>query len=430
MHYISTRNPNEQTDMLTAVSRGLAPDGGLYLPASLPALPADILTAEPDFHTAALSVATAYCSEVPKAVLQDLIEKRLPFIPQLERLDEQTAILELFHGPTLAFKDYGACFMAGLLAYARRHADSPLTILAATSGDTGSAVGQGFHGVEGIRVVLLYPSGKVSPLQEQQLTTIGDNVQALEVSGTFDDCQRMVKEAFVDSALQQEVPLSSANSINIGRLIPQAFYYVYLHQLLETPEETLIAVPSGNFGNLTAGLFAHLMGARVSGFLAACNANDIVPAYLQGAAFSPRPSIATVSNAMDVGNPSNFERLSTLFTNDRDAMHALIRGARVSDEETCAMIRAQYEASGYILDPHAAVAAHAVKELQHTGDATQAVLLGTAHPAKFNDIVADCIGKEPEMPARLAAALQKEKQAIPCAATYAALKTYLLETAE
>ncbi len=339
----------------------------------------------------------------------------------LVETDERRYALELFHGPTLAFKDVGARFLARAIAH---FSDKKVTVLVATSGDTGSAVAQGFYNVDGIDVVLLYPKGRISKVQEQQLTTVGGNVQALEVDGAFDDCQAMVKEAFLDAQLQSARPLTSANSINIARWIPQATYYASTVHLLG--ENVLFSVPSGNYGNLAAGLLAHKMGMPCKGFIAATNANSVVPEYLETGNYQPRPSVATISNAMDVGTPSNFVRLTRLFGDDFDAFKAKVQGFHLSDADTRTRMAQIHKDSGYVCDPHGAIGHQALDApLQQDPDAT-GVYLHTAAPCKFGDVVAPVIGQDPEMPERLTAIIDRPKQAVPISATYTALKDYLL----
>jgi len=322
-------------------------------------------------------------------------------------------LLELFHGPTCAFKDFGAQFLAAAMEEFLTRERRRIQILVATSGDTGSAVAHAFHGRANIDVVILYPSGRVSELQEKQLTTLGGNVHALEVSGSFDDCQRLAKEAFRDETLRAALSLSSANSINIGRLLPQALYYIWAATRRTTlgGKVPTICVPSGNFGNLTAGLYAWAWGLPVRGFLAATNVNDVVPAYLLDGRFLPRPSAQTLSNAMDVGNPSNFERLEKLFGGDSKAMGRVIRGAAVTDERTLAMMREVHDRTGVFVDPHTAVGCAAASDALKDGDGDPVIVLSTAHPAKFMDAVTRATGAEPEMPERLARCLALPKLA-------------------
>jgi len=328
-------------------------------------------------------------------------------------------LLELFHGPTLAFKDVGARFMARIMGLCRS-GDDELTVLVATSGDTGSAVAQAFLGLEGTRIVVLFPEGQVSDVQERQFTTLGDNVQALAVSGTFDDCQQLAKRAFSDETLRQRVRLTSANSINIGRLLPQIFYYFSAWaQLPDGHRDLVFCVPSGNFGNLTAGLMAKRLGLDVDGFVAATNINDVVPQYLLTGSYSPRPSQRTISNAMDVGDPSNFARILHLYDQDLDALRSDLSSSCHTDEDTLRCIRDVFDSSGVLLDPHTAVGLLGLRKLQKMRDRPMdAILLGTAHPAKFGNIVGEAAGVEVPLPQRLAAHLERDRKVTPIATDY------------
>jgi threonine synthase len=414
MRLSSTRSPLKTVSFREGVFQGLAPDGGLYQPVSWADLGSvfDSFTSSSSF----LEIATALASELLGDELrQDEIVKlcktAFPFSPSLRKSEEHLWVLELFHGPSCAFKDFGASFLAASMEAFLQDSPRRAVILTATSGDTGSAVAQAFKGRESIEVVILYPSGRVSPLQEKQLTTIGGNVHALEVQGSFDDCQRMVKEAFLDGELRQALPLTSANSINIGRLLPQAFYYAYASSRLRDRGPSRFCVPSGNFGNLTAGVFAWKWGMKVDGYLAATNANDVVPEYLHTRVFSPRPSVHTYSNAMDVGNPSNFERLLSMFDNDWEAMRDRISGAAITDVQTAAEIDAVCKRTGVMLDPHTAVGYLAAEQYlaDSGGPAPEIAVLSTAHPAKFREIVEQATGTAPVLPDRLAECLAKEK---------------------
>ena len=414
MRLASTRSPLKTMSFREAVFQGLAPDGGLYQPVSWPDLSSlfDAFTPSSSF----LDIATALAGELLGDELgQDEIAKlcttAFPFSPVLRESEEHIWVLELFHGPSCAFKDFGASFLAAAMETFLKGSPRRAVILTATSGDTGSAVAQAFKGRESIEVVILYPSGRVSPLQEKQLTTIGGNVHALEVRGSFDDCQRMVKEAFLDEELGEALPLTSANSINIGRLLPQAFYYAYAWSRLKDRGPVRFCVPSGNFGNLTAGVLASKWGMKVDGYIAATNANDVVPEYLHSKVFSPRPSVHTYSNAMDVGNPSNFERLLSVFDNDWEAMRDTISGAAITDEQTASEIDTVWNRTGVMLDPHTAVGYLAAEQYlaDSRGPAPEIAVLSTAHPAKFTEIVEQATGRSPELPERLAECLAKEK---------------------
>jgi threonine synthase len=366
-------------------------------------------------------------AELPEEVLWQIVSESINFPVKLVSLSPGLHVLELFHGPTLAFKDFGARFMARLLGYFVRGESRQLTVLVATSGDTGSAVAHGFLRVPGIRVVILYPSRRISEAQEKQFTTLGENITALEVAGSFDDCQRLVKQAFSDEELNKRAFLTSANSINIGRLLPQMFYHVAAYRQLPVASVPLIvSVPSGNFGNLTAGIFAKRIGLPVTKFIASTNANDVVPQYLLNGKFEPRAGIATISNAMDVGNPNNFPRLLDLCRNRLESVQKEIWGHGATDEETLAAMKMIHERYNYIADPHTAVGVlgwEAYKR-EHPEPA-QGLVLSTAHPAKFADIVERAIGSAPPLPDRLAACLQREKLSLPFPSSYADLKQFL-----
>jgi threonine synthase len=434
MKFISTRGNAKPVIFSRAALRGLAPDGGLYIPAFWPELPDDFINqlSDKSFGEICLEVSKLFIDELNEESLQQAVEKAINFDAPLIHLSGNQYILELFHGPTLAFKDFGARFMAQLFQKFRQNLDENITILVATSGDTGSAVAQGFTGVKGVKVCLLYPSGKISRIQEQQLTTAGQNVTALEVDGTFDDCQQMVKQAFSDVVLSEKIALSSANSINIARLIPQAFYYFYAAAQLPDNNKPIFAVPSGNFGNLTAGLFAQKIGLPARGFIAATNVNAIVPEYLETGNFNPRSSIRTISNAMDVGNPSNFERMLHLFDHSHNKMKQAIWGTSFNDGETREAIREVNDDYDYLMDPHTAVAYLAVDQYLRRrrgyfgeDSDTPFIILSTAHPAKFGDIVEPLTGKEVGIPQRLQACMDKQKESVKIANKYSDLKKWL-----
>jgi threonine synthase len=366
--------------------------------------------------------------DVPDEVLWQIVSEAINFPVKLVSLSPGLHILELFHGPTLAFKDFGARFMARLMGYFVRGETRALKVLVATSGDTGSAVAHGFLGVPGIRVVILYPSKRISEAQEKQFTTLGENITALEVAGTFDDCQRLVKQAFSDAELNNRAWLTSANSINIGRLLPQMFYHVAAYRQLPVASVPLIvSVPSGNFGNLTAGIFAKRIGLPVAKYVASTNANDVVPEYLRTGEFHPRAAQATFSNAMDVGNPNNFPRLLDLCRNRLEYVQKEIWGHGATDEETLAAMKMLHDKFGYIADPHTAVGMlgwEAYKS-QHP-EPSQGLVLATAHPAKFADIVMKAIGTAPPLPDRLAAYLKRDKLSLPISSSYDDFKQFLL----
>lgn len=432
MKFYSTNNPAAHVTLKHAVIQGLAPDNGLYMPETIPVLPPSFFKDLPhlSFPEIALAVARNLVqNEVPEADLKRIVDHTLQFDAPVVKVEDDVYALELFHGPTLAFKDFGARFMSQLLGYFAQQQDREIVILVATSGDTGSAVANGFLGVEGTRVIVLYPSGKVSDIQEKQFTTLGRNVTALEVDGTFDDCQRLVKQAFLDDALRSQYFLTSANSINIARLIPQSFYYFLAYARLQGNGKPLVfSVPSGNFGNLTGGLLAKRMGLSIDTFIAATNANDVVPEYLHSKVFAPRPSQQTISNAMDVGNPSNFARMLDLYGNDFDTLSKDIKGYRFTDEETRAAMQQVYSRQGYTMDPHGAVAYAGLQQYKkETGRDITGVFLETAHPAKFKDVVDGILPKPVAIPEPLQAFLKQQKQSVRLAADFNSFKEYLVK---
>jgi threonine synthase len=430
MNFYSTNNHDLRVSLQEAVLKGLPADNGLFMPETISVLPASFWD-EMDswsFPELAFQVAHGLLGDsIAENALRSIIEKAVIFDAPLVSLDEQTQVLELFHGPTLAFKDFGARFMAHLMSYFVKDSGQELTILVATSGDTGGAVASGFLQTPGIRVVILYPRGKVSELQEKQLTTLGHNIVALEIDGTFDDCQALVKQAFLDDELQTNLRLTSANSINIARLIPQMFYYFRAwQQLKDRDRETLFVVPSGNFGNLTAGLMAWKMGLPVRRFVAATNVNDVVPQYLREGVFQPRPSIRTISNAMDVGNPSNFVRMLDLFGQDWSSMKQVLKGFSFDDEATRSAIRKLHDTYEYLIDPHGAVGFLAWDEYRRHNPQSQGIILETAHPAKFIDVMESLFAQEVMIPERLARLLPRKKEALAMAFDFENFKDWLL----
>ena len=436
MKQVSTNKEADPVSFSTAALQGLAPDGGLYVPKDWPRLSERFLAnlGNESLQDIGFEVSRLFVDELDNGVLKKVVDDALNFDAPLVKLTETEKVLELFHGPTLAFKDFGARFMSRLFSALRNETDQDLIILAATSGDTGSAVAQGFLDVEGIKVCLLYPSSKVSHIQEQQLTTAGQNVTALEIDGTFDDCQKMVKQAFSDNGLNEQLLLSSANSINIARLLPQIFYYLHAVAQLDSDYPPIFCVPSGNFGNLTAGLMAQKIGMPVSVFIAATNVNDVFPTYLRTGEFKSRTSEQTISNAMDVGNPSNFERILYLFNGSREQIKQHIWAASFSDSETKKSIKKVYQTKNYLMDPHTAVGYCAVKQYKrqsagYFGEDQSApfIILSTAHPAKFGDVIEPVVDQEISVPDRLAQCLKKEKQSIFLNADYQNLKEWLLE---
>jgi threonine synthase len=405
MRLTSTRHAAPEATFLEALLRGLAPDGGLYLPTSLPPIAPDQLASWQGLEIADIAVRVLthlVGDEFDRDAFQALVREAFDFPAPTVSLKDGLAVLELFHGPTLAFKDFGARFLARTFGHVLTARGDHATILVATSGDTGSAVALGFHGVPRVQVVVLYPAGKVSRFQEAQMATLGGNVRAVRVPGTFDDCQRLVKQAFLDDSLA-DLNLSSANSINIGRLLPQTVYYFAAWLAMGGPAagDVVFAVPSGNLGNLTAGVIAQRIGLPVRRFIAACNVNDVLPEYLRTGTYRARPARPTISNAMDVGDPSNFPRLAQLHGQSLAALQANLSGVSIDEEETRRTIRQVYEANGYVLDPHSAVAIAAAARLrQEAGERRPIIALATAHPAKFGDVIREELGFTPELPER------------------------------
>ena len=430
MEFYSTNNKNTRVSLKEAVLQGLAPDNGLYMPITIPRLPDSFFRdlSSKSFPELSLEIAANLIgTDLPTTELKKIIDQTVTFDAPLVKTGDCYA-LELFHGPTLAFKDFGARFLAGLLGYYASQQEKEVTILVATSGDTGSAVANGFLNVPGTKVIVLYPSGKVSDIQEKQFTTLGGNITALEVDGTFDDCQRMVKEAFLDLELRTKLFLTSANSINMARLIPQMFYYFRAFaQLDKKNKEVVFAIPSGNFGNLTAGLIAKRMGLPVKQFIAATNVNDVVPEYLQSGTFTPRPSRHTISNAMDVGNPSNFMRMLDLYENDLSAMRNDITGYHFTDAETSDAMRHVLKTYDYILDPHGAVGYLGLKEYAGTeSDKIHGIYLETAHPGKFKEVVESTLSIQLQLPDKLSVFLSRDKKSIVLQNGFQHLKSFLL----
>ena len=442
MKYYSTNRQAPLASLEEAVVRGLATDKGLYMPERIKQLPKEFFDgiAEMGFQEIAYHVADAFFGEdIPAEELKRIVYDTLAFDAPVVHVDGNIHSLELYHGPTLAFKDVGARFMARLLGHfikndnVNEHEDcnvrqtGEVNVLVATSGDTGSAVANGFLGVEGIHVYVLYPKGKVSAIQECQFTTLGQNITALEVDGVFDDCQRLVKSAFMDAELNAHMRLTSANSINVARFLPQAFYYFYAYAQMKRQgkeDELVICVPSGNFGNICAGLFAHRMGLPIKRFIAANNSNDIFYQYLLTGEYCPRASVQTIANAMDVGDPSNFARILDLYGHSHADICKLISGAAYTDEQIAETLADTYHRTGYLLDPHGACGYRALSEGLRDGE--QGVFLETAHPAKFLDTVEGIIGDKVEIPAKLQAFMQGTKQSVPMTKEFADFKQYLL----
>ena len=431
MELYSTKNPQLRVSLKEAVFKGLPEDNGLYMPVEVPTLPPSFIAnlEKYSFQEIAFTITQSlFQGAMPDQDIRELIENAITFpAPVVSLKDGKQYILELFHGPSLAFKDFGARFMAQLMSYFNQGEDQELVILVATSGDTGGAVASGFYRTAGIKVIILYPSGKVSDLQEKQLTTLGENVTALEIEGTFDDCQALVKKAFLDDQLRSKLRLSSANSINISRLVPQSFYYFEAYkQVKHLRKPVVFSVPSGNFGNLTAGLIAQKMGLPIHHFIAATNANDVVPEYLVSGEFTPRPSIATISNAMDVGNPSNFVRMLDIFGSTWNTMQQHVSGYAFDDNATRKAIKEVKKKFDYIIDPHGAVGYLALKAYQKNHQKSVGVILETAHPSKFIDVVEREIASEVAIPERLAILANKEKQSVNMPVDFAIFKEWLL----
>tara|TARA_Y100000588_G_scaffold393231_2_gene508360 strand:- start:193185 stop:194396 length:1212 start_codon:yes stop_codon:yes gene_type:complete len=386
------------------------------------------LLPEYSFPEIGQKIASLFLSDnIESTKIKNLVDKSFDFDAPLVSLNDQIHVLELWHGPTLAFKDFGARFMAQLMSYFVEYSSEPIQILVATSGDTGSAIANSFLGVDGIKVSVLYPKNRVSKIQEQQFTTLGKNITAYEVEGSFDDCQKLVKAAFLDRELNESLKLTSANSINIGRLIPQIFYYVSAFSQLNKKGNIIISVPSGNFGNLTAGIIAMKMGLPIRKFIASTNINKIIPEYLKSGHFSPEPSIQTISNAMDVGNPSNFERLLDIFNHSQDKMKNKINGYFFSDEETKSSMRYIHSEFNYIVDPHGAVGFSGLTKYLTSINSGTGIFLGTAHPAKFFDIVKNTINIDVNIPERLASFMKNKKQSVLLSNSFDEFKNCLLE---
>ncbi len=428
MRYYSTNKEVAPVSFKEAVFKGLPEDNGLYMPEEIPRLPLSFFN---ELHSLSLpeigyQVLSPFIGdEIPKDELEAILNDTLSFDIPLVQIKENIHSLELFHGPTLAFKDVGARFLARCLSYFTRQEDKELTVLVATSGDTGSAVANGFFGVPNIKVIILYPSGKVSEFQEQQMTTLGENIIALEVDGAFDDCQQLVKQAFLDPELRSSLNLTSANSINIARLLPQSIYYFYAWGQLSAQQrnEVIFSVPSGNYGNLSAGLLARKMGLPIRHFVASSNINDTVPQYLWSGNYEAKPSLPTISNAMDVGNPSNFVRMLDLFDSSHSKMSEVISGFAYTDESTRMAIKQVYALTGYILDPHGAVGYLGLSGYFQMGKGT-GIVLETAHPVKFSGTVSEEIGGSIELPNHVKST-QLPKKSIPFNVNFTDFKAFL-----
>ena len=431
MKYYSLNGKAKKAGFKEAVIKGLAEDKGLYFPEEIPVLPKTFFQ-ELDQLSApeiAYRLIKPYIDdEIPEPELKSIISETLGFYFPLITIEENIATLELFHGPTMAFKDVGARFMARCLGYFNRDSGKEVTVLVATSGDTGGAVASGFLGVENVKVVILYPSKKVSEVQEKQLTTLGKNIRALEVEGSFDDCQAMVKQAFLDKEITEKKQLTSANSINVARWLPQMFYYVFAYkQLKDKNKELVFSVPSGNFGNICAGMMAKKMGLPVYQFIAATNVNDVVPNYLLTEIYAPKPSVQTISNAMDVGDPSNFIRIQKIYENDFESLKKDLQSYSFTDDETRDAMHNMYSNSHYIADPHGAVAYLGAKEYLKSNPDARCIFLETAHPVKFLDVVEPVINRKLTYPDQIKSVIDKAKVALTIK-TYGQLKSFLLNS--
>lgn len=430
MNYYSTNKRSVSVDFREATINGQAPDKGLYFPETVPYIDRQFINdieKYPDEEIAFRVIAPYVNGSIPEDQLMNIVKETIGFPIPLARLDDKFFSLELFHGPTLAFKDVGARFMSRCLGYFVKDSDKKVTVLVATSGDTGGAVANGFYNVEGVEVIILYPSGKVSPVQEKQLTTLGKNIHALEIEGTFDDCQQMVKNAFVDEEIKRERFLTSANSINVARWLPQQFYYFLAYkQWPNKSDPPVISVPSGNFGNICAGLLAFRSGLPVRHFIAACNSNDVVPTFMQTRKFEAKKAVTTLSNAMDVGNPSNFIRILEIFNHEFPALENILSAVSITDPETTAAISEIYQRYNYISDPHGAVGWLALKRWIEDHKGARGIFLETAHPVKFPEAVEKYTGQRPVLPPAVRDIMNTRKTSIKMKPAYSELRSYLL----
>lgn len=431
MQYYSLNRKAPSTTFENAVLKGLAPDRGLYFPEKIKSLPKSFfstINVKTNEEIAFETIKQFVSPEIPEYVLKEIIEDTLSFDFPVISFNENISTLELFHGPTMAFKDVGARFMARCLGYFNKDNTKEVTVLVATSGDTGGAVAHGFLGVRGVKVIILYPSGKVSDIQEKQLTTLGQNIKALEVDGVFDDCQEMVKKAFLDKDLISKMQLTSANSINVARWLPQLFYFIFAYrQLYKTYNEIVFSIPSGNFGNICAGMVAQQLGLPVKHFIASNNANNVVTRYLTTKNYEPIGSVATISNAMDVGNPSNFIRIQELYKGDFNLLKTNLSSYSYTDNETRVALLEIYKNYNYIADPHGAIGYLGCKDYLKTNPHAHCVFLETAHPTKFLDVVEDVIETEVELPQQIKAVIDKKKVATKIS-NYDDLKKFLLNS--
>ena len=428
MRFYSTKGNSISVGFKDALFHGLAPDGGLYMPETIPHLGIDFFKSDLSYPELAVGMIHPFTKDdLTHAQLTDICELAFDFPLQIKELNKTDSVLELFHGPTFAFKDFAARFMARTISYFLENKDDDLTILVATSGDTGSAVANGFFNIDGINVIILYPSNRVSAIQENQLTTLGGNITALEIDGSFDDCQRMVKAAFQDIDLQNRLSLSSANSINMARLLPQSVYYSWAWKLCAENKPIIFSVPSGNFGNLTSGLLANRMGVPVEKFIAATNANDTFPNFLSSGTIQHQDAVKTISNAMDVGVPSNLDRIQNLFHDDVNQVKVDISSWSFPDKDTKESIRNMQNEFGYLIDPHTAVGVLGLTKYRNeTNSKTKGVVLSTAHPGKFADVIEPIIGNKTTLPESLQIAMKKEKNSIKMPKQFSDLKEYLL----
>jgi len=429
MNYYSLNRKAPKASFKDAVIKGIAPDKGLYFPETITPLPRSFFDKidELSYQEIAFEAIQQFVSpDIPANILKQIIDETLSFDFPIEKLNENISVLELFHGPTMAFKDVGARFMARCLGYFNQNNTNEVTVLVATSGDTGGAVANGFLGVKGVNVVILYPSGKVSDIQEKQLTTLGKNIKALEVNGTFDDCQAMVKRAFLDEELTNKMQLTSANSINVARWLPQMFYFMFAYKNLHNKyEDVVFSVPSGNFGNICAGMMAQQLGLPIKHFIASNNVNKIVTDYLQTQTYTPKPSIQTISNAMDVGNPSNFVRIQEIYKNNFETLKDNLTGYSFSDKQTKEALKEIYNEYSYIADPHGAVGYLGAKLFLEKNPDVHCVFLETAHPTKFLDVVEETIRENIDLPKQILKVMNKKKKAVEIE-TYDELKLFLL----
>ncbi len=429
MNYYSLNKKSPNVNFREAAITGQAPDKGLYFPEKIPALSTDFFKQFKSKGEIAFEVIKPFIGDTIKEEdLFDICSETVNFDFPLKKINDTIYSLELFHGPTLAFKDVGARFMSRCLGYFLKGNDKNVTVLVATSGDTGSAVANGFLGVKGVNVVILYPSGKVSKIQELQLTTLGENITALEVQGTFDDCQALVKQAFTDEELYKKLTLTSANSINVARWLPQQFYYFYALQQWHHEKPPVVSVPSGNFGNICAGLVAYVSGAPIKHFVAACNSNDIFSNYITNKVVAPKTAVSTISNAMDVGNPSNFVRMLEIFGNDHSCIKDLINNCSVNDDITAETIAEVYSKYDYLLEPHGAVAYYGLQNYLNNNPKDKGFVLETAHPVKFDDVVKNIIHKTVEIPESMKYLLNLEKKSTLIQPKFEDLKDLLLKT--